>query len=215
MSQKQFSREAITSASGRELVKTSFLGPFLSISVFDEDSSKVADKLFTGNPTTDKNINATIQQELESVRTILHKSMHSLLVNGRCRKPTLDYLAMMLKQNEKRAQLHTEEYLLAGDGFMLNLLSVLQKLSVQIKMDSVDPMFPFHPDSLVNIKNETRLKLTSQEAADWVASVEKSQPWKEAKFSTQCWFLTLHCHHIGTIIVISLFTDICSETFVR
>lgn len=179
------------------MARISFLGPFLSISVFDEDQPKVAEKFFSGNSVTDKSMNPALQQQLESIRMTLHKTFHALLANSKCRKPTLEYLGLLLRHNEKRAQMQTDEFTLAGDGFMLNLLSVMQKLSVQIKLATVDPLYPFHPSSLVDIKNETRLKLTSQEVTDLMLELEKSQEWKEAKFGTHCWFLTLHCHHIG------------------
>jgi ubiquitin conjugation factor E4 B len=41
-------------------------------------------------------------------------------------------------------------------------------LVFQVKLDKVDVFYPFHPSSLVDIKNDTRLKFTSQEAAAWL-----------------------------------------------
>lgn len=195
--QNQFLPDVMTTAVGRELSRTSFLGPFLSVSVFAEDQPKVAEKFFSGNPSTDKSMNLTLQQELESTRTSLHKMLHAILANSNCREATLAYLAALLRHNEKRAQIQTEEFALAGDGFMLNLLSVLQMLSVKIKLDTIDTLYPFHPSSFVEIKNDTRLKLTSQEVVEWLKDLERSHKWTEAKFPTQCWFLTLHCHHVA------------------
>ncbi|KAL0120658.1 hypothetical protein PUN28_008383 [Cardiocondyla obscurior] len=197
--QVQFLPNIMTSAAGRELTRTSFLGPFLSVSVFAEEQPKVAEKFFSGDPVTDKSVNLALQQELESTRTSLHKMFHAILANSNCRDVTLTYLAALLRLNEKRAQIQTEEFSLAGDGFMLNLLSVLQMLSVKIKLDTVDPLYPFHSSSFVDIKNDTRLKLTSQEVAEWQKHLEKTHKWTESKFPTQCWFLTLHCHHIALL----------------
>ena len=197
--QIQFLPDVMTSAVGRELARTSFLGPFLSVSVFAEDQPKVAEKFFSGNPSTDKSMNLTLQQELESIRTSLHKMLHAILANGNCRETTLAYLAALLRHNEKRSQIQAEEFTLAGDGFMLNLLSVLQMLSVKIKLDTVDSLYPFHPNSFIEISNETRLKLTSQEVEDWLKELNKTHKWTEAKFPTQCWFLTLHCHHVALL----------------
>lgn len=197
--QVQFFPDIMTTAVGRELSRTSFLGPFLSVSVFAEDQPKVAEKFFSGNPSSDKSINLTLQQELESARTSLHKMLHAILATSTCREATLAYLAALLCHNEKRAQIQTEEFTLAGDGFMLNLLSVLQMLSVRIKLDTVDSLYPFHPSSVLEIKNETRLKLSSQEVADWLQELEKTHKWTEPKFPTQCWFLTLHCHHVALL----------------
>ncbi|XP_066601539.1 ubiquitin conjugation factor E4 B [Prorops nasuta] len=197
--QIQFLPELMTSAGGRELTRTSFLGPFLSVSVFAEDSPKVAEKFFSGNPLIDKSMNLTLQQELESTRTSLHKMLHAILANSSSRESTLSYLAALLRHNEKRTQIQMEEFSLAGDGFMLNLLSVLQMLSVKIKLDTIDTMYPFHPSCFVEIKNDTRLKLTSQEVSDWLKDLSQTHKWVEPKFPTQCWFLTLHCHHLALL----------------
>jgi ubiquitin conjugation factor E4 B len=41
-------------------------------------------------------------------------------------------------------------------------------LVFQVKLDKVDVFYPFHPSSLVDIKNDTRLKFTSQETTAWL-----------------------------------------------
>lgn len=160
---------------------------------------QVAEKFFSGNSSNDKSMVSTLQKELESIRFSLHKIFHAILTNSSCRDTLLSYIAALLKHNEKRTQIQTEEYSLAGDGFMLNLLSVLQLLSVKIKIDTIDPMYPFHPTSLIDLKNETRLKLDSQQVAEWLEELSSSHNWVKPKFTTQCWFLTLHCHHIALI----------------
>ncbi|XP_011502068.1 PREDICTED: ubiquitin conjugation factor E4 B [Ceratosolen solmsi marchali] len=199
-SQVQFNPELMTPAVGREIARTSFLGPFFSVSIFAEEQPKVAEKFFNGNTSTDKSMVLTLQKELESIRISLHKILHAILASNTCRESTLTYLADILRHNEKRTQIQTEEFSLAGDGFTLNVLSVLQMLSVKIKLDTIDPLYPFHPTALIDIKNETRLKLTSQEVTQWLEDLETSgHNWTKAKFPTQCWFLTLHCHHIALI----------------
>ncbi|XP_049949366.1 ubiquitin conjugation factor E4 B [Schistocerca serialis cubense] len=199
--QVQFLPDLVTPAVGRELSRTSYLGPFLSVSVFAEDEPKVAEKFFSGNTAADKSLNHTLQIELENTRVILHKVFHDILVNNSSREPTLSYISTLLRTNEKRAQIHADERMLAGDGFMLNLLSVLQMLALKIKMDKVDVFYPFHPSSLIDVKNETRLKFTSQEATSWLDDLNRSltHKWREPKFPTQCWFLTLHCHHLALL----------------
>lgn len=171
--QVQFMLEPCTPAQGREIVRTSFLGPFLSVSVFAEDEPKVAEKFFSGNSSSDKSLNHTLQLELENTRNLQHRIFHYILANPESRDACLNYLAKVLKYNEKRSQLQMEERSLAGDGFMLNLLSVLQMLSLKIKLDKMDFLYPFHPESLICIKNETRLKYTSQDVATWLESLGK------------------------------------------
>lgn len=48
------------------------------------------------------------------------------------REPMLVYIAKMLTHNEKRCKIRVDERTVAGDGFMLNLLTVLQELSVKV-----------------------------------------------------------------------------------
>ncbi|XP_060521992.1 ubiquitin conjugation factor E4 B [Cylas formicarius] len=191
--------EPLTVAGGREVTFTSFLGPFLNISVFAEDEPKVAEKLFSGNAVNDKTLNQCLQLELENIRNTLHRIFHYILANQDSREPCLRYIAQLLKYNEKRAQLAMDERLLAGDGFMLNLLSVLQNLSVKIKFAKMDPMYPFHPEAMISIQNDTRLKFSSQEVGDWLEKFGESYDFSAPKFSTICWFLTLHCHHLSLL----------------
>ncbi|KAB0793378.1 hypothetical protein PPYR_12998 [Photinus pyralis] len=197
--QAQFLPKTTTQSPGRELTRTSFLGPFLSVSVFADDEPKVAEKFFSGNTSSDKTLNHTLQHVLEHARVVMHKLCHDILANSTSRDSMLTYLSTLLKQNEKRAQIQAASRTLAGDGFMLNLLSILQMLAVKVKLDKIDFYYPFHPNSVIDIKNQTRLKFTSQEVTDWIEGLEKTHSWAEAKFPTQCWFLTLHCHHLALI----------------
>nr|CAH7740032.1 unnamed protein product [Callosobruchus chinensis] len=207
--QKQFMPKLVLPAPGREIARVSFLGPFLSVSVFAEDEPKMAEKFFSGS-SNDKALVKMLHPELENVRSLQHKIFHLMIANQESRDQSLKYIAEVLRHNEKRSQIQVEERSLAGDGFMLNLLSVLQNLSVKIKLNKVDFMYPFHPDAQISIKNDTRLKFTSQEAADWLEEFSKrasssgsspsdtSRP-AQSNFSTLCWFLTLHCHHLALI----------------
>jgi ubiquitin conjugation factor E4 B len=63
---------------------------------------------------------------------------------------------------------------ICSDGPMLNYLSVLQLLSFKIKLDKIDPHYPYHPKSLVDLKNDTRIKSDTKELEEWVANLSKS-----------------------------------------
>ncbi|XP_015363306.1 PREDICTED: ubiquitin conjugation factor E4 B [Diuraphis noxia] len=194
----QFMPQPVTPSSGRELSYTSYLGPFLSVSLFAEDDPKVIEKLLNFSSISEKTVlTGTLRQELQTTRNELNKIVYSLVVNSCTRETTLDYISKMLVYNEKRCKMRVDERTVAGDGFMLNLLTALQELSVKIKLDKVDPMYMFNSKhSLIDLSSDTRLKFSSQEAADWIS---KLPPFKEVKFSTRCWFLTLYCHHVALI----------------
>ncbi|XP_029663041.1 ubiquitin conjugation factor E4 B-like [Formica exsecta] len=199
----KFLPNVMTSAARRDLSRTKLLGLFLSALVSAEMQPKLLEGFFNknpGNPELPYLDTYTLQQWLESTRMSLHKIFDTILANSSCRDSTFAYLAALLHHNEKRAQIQMEDIpSFAGDGFLLNLLSILQMLSVNIKLDTVDPLYPFHPSNFVEIKNDTRLKLTLQEVAEWQKHLDSTHKWTEPKFQTQCWFLTLHCHHIALL----------------
>ena len=68
------------------------------------------------------------------LQVLLHKVFHDILVCNSSREDTLSYLAALLRNNEKRAQIQVDERSLAGDGFMLNLLSIMQFLAVKVSV---------------------------------------------------------------------------------
>jgi hypothetical protein len=62
-----------------------------------------------------------------------------LLANNGSRDVTLQWIASALRRNEKRSMINVESRVVAGDGFFLNLAAVMQRLSLKIKLDKVDP----------------------------------------------------------------------------
>ncbi|XP_033104653.1 ubiquitin conjugation factor E4 B-like [Anneissia japonica] len=191
----------ITAAVGREIEKLSFLGAFFSLSVFAEDNTKVVDKYYSGPNLTHEGTrltHQTLRHILSNVRVELYTIAHTMLVNAETREKTLVYLATILQRNQKRAQMQAEAALLAGDGYMLNVLVVLQQLSVKIQLEKVNVMYPFHPKSRIDISQETRMRASTQEAIEWAQKIDPST-WEEPKFSTECYFLTLLCHHLALL----------------
>lgn len=75
-------------------------------------------------------------------------------------------------------------------------MTVLQQLSVKIKLDRIDPHFPFYKDSLVTIDNDTKLRFTEEEYKKFIER-DFSNATHNGNFQTQCWFLTLQAHHLG------------------
>ena len=91
--------------------------------------------------------------------------------------------------------------MVAGDGFMLNFLSVMQHLSAKVVIDKVDPFYLHNPKSRINISEDTRLNMTTAEATEWIDVIKKEDgfKWKEPKFTTECWYLTLYAHHLAIL----------------
>ena len=164
-----------TETPGREIARTSFLGPFLSVSVFAEENPKLIDD---ADEDLKDNLGIAMQSQLEHMRCELHAISHNLLKNVESRNGLLMFFSNILKSNKKRTQFHSDEKKLARDGFMLNVMTILQKLSVKIKLERVDARYPFHFESLVSIEDDTKLRYDDTEFKDWLAT--------DRKFPSRC-----------------------------
>lgn len=165
----------ISDAGGREIVTSSLLGPFFAVTVFAEEDPTVAEKYFNGKQSAAavRTLSQQLQQDLEFLRTSLHKLMHAILANPGTRDGALDFLDATLTRNAKRQQMQVDERSVAGDGFMLNVLSAMQHLSARVKLDKIDPLFFFNPKSRVNIKEDTKLNMSEGEAEEWLKGLRK------------------------------------------
>ncbi|XP_037736881.1 ubiquitin conjugation factor E4 B isoform X2 [Chelonia mydas] len=194
----------VSPGAGRELQRLSYLGAFFSLSVFAEDDTKVVEKYFSGPAITLENtrvVSQSLQHYLESARQELFKILHSILLNGETREAALSYMAAVVDANMKKAQMQTDDRMVSTDGFMLNFLWVLQQLSTKIKLETVDPTYIFHPRCRITVPmDETRVKATMEDVTGWMAELYRDQsPCSEPKFPTECFFLTLHAHHLSIL----------------
>ncbi|XP_023696870.1 ubiquitin conjugation factor E4 B isoform X4 [Paramormyrops kingsleyae] len=196
--------EPLSGAMGRELQRLSFLGSFFSLSVFAEDDARVGDKYFSGPAITLENtrvVSQSLQHYLELARGDLFKILHSVLLNGETREAALNYMAALVNRNVRKAQMQTDDKLVSTDGFMLNFLWVLQQLSTKIKLETVDPSYIFHPRCRLSVSTEeTRLKASMEELKSWLSEMHNDPSrFSEPKFPTECFFLTLHAHHLSIL----------------
>ncbi|KAM9445877.1 ubiquitin conjugation factor E4 B isoform 2-T2 [Clarias gariepinus] len=201
-SQPMWCPDPLSPGAGREIQRLSFLGAFFSLSVFAEDDTKVGDKYFSGPAITMENtrvVSQSLQHYLESARGDLFKILHNILLNGETREAALSYMAAVVNRNVKKAQMQTDDKLVSTDGFMMNFLWVLQQLSMKIKLETVDPLYIFHHKCRLNVSlEETRLKSSLEELKSWLAELHSSK-FSEPKFPTECFFLTLHAHHLSIL----------------
>ena len=88
---------------------------------------------------------------------------------------SLSGLAPALVQNSKRQQLEVNERQEAGDGFMLNLVSVLQLLCAKVKQDKVDPAYLYTDTCSLSLDttDDSRLKSTSKDYKEYKENQEK------------------------------------------
>jgi ubiquitin conjugation factor E4 B len=186
-----------TDIPGREISHVSYLSPFLSISIL------VYDRFYDEDNSIDSVIQLDLQNKLDYVRTLLHKLFYTFILNKDTRDTVLKYIGELLKQNSKRTQYNADERSLAQDGFMLNLMAVMQQLSIKVKLDRIDTRYPFHPQSLVNIDDDTKLRFETSEFTSLMEKMKNEVQWEDPKFVSHCFFFTLHAHHLGIIPSIS------------
>ncbi|XP_034294754.1 ubiquitin conjugation factor E4 B isoform X1 [Pantherophis guttatus] len=196
--------KSLSPGMGRELQRLSYLGVFFGLSVFAEDDPRVVEKYFSGPTITLENtrvVSQSLQHYLESARQELFKILHSILLNGETREAALSYMAAVVNANVKKAQMQADDRLVSTDGFMLNFLWVLQQLSTKIKLETVDPSYIFHPRCRIMVPaDETRVKATLEDVSSWMVELSRDQSlFSEPKFPTECFFLTLHAHHLSIL----------------
>lgn len=193
--------DSVSAGAGMEMANLSFLGPFLSLSPFAEDSTKVVEKFFSTVEITQdhaKIAGRELQFSIKEAREHMYHTMHLLLVNAESRQAATSFLEEALKRNYKRAQIQTDEKLVAGEGFMLNLMVVMQRLSLKIQLDKIDPYYIYHPQCRLPLNDITRMKMSMKEAEEWPNSLLEST-WQAVKFPTECYFLTAYCHHLAVV----------------
>ncbi len=106
-------------------------------------------------------------------QSTLHSAVHGILVNQSSREKCLQFLAEVFRLNSNRTKIQNDRRGTCSDGPMLNYLSVFQFLALKVKLSMIDPYYPFHPESLVDLKNDTRIKSDTKQLDDWVANLRK------------------------------------------
>ncbi|XP_039250624.2 ubiquitin conjugation factor E4 B-like isoform X1 [Styela clava] len=198
--------EMLSDAKGAEIQMLSFLGPFLSVSSFSEEDDKMRKTYFDNakvNMDSIKLVSGAIHGKMEDVREKMFKILHNCLLNPSSRNSTILFLATVINANTKKNQIRTNESLVSQNGFMLNVLTILQKLSLKVKVDKVDTQYLTHPTCLIETSTETRIKMTSEQYKDMQkqhSSLETSN-----SFPTECFYLTMHAHHLSVMPVFRAF----------
>ena len=71
----------------------------------------------------------------------MFKVVHSLLRCSETRDSILNYLSQLLAANAKKSQMLADRRLVSTDGFMLNLLYVMQELNNKVKINTVSGLY--------------------------------------------------------------------------
>jgi ubiquitin conjugation factor E4 B len=118
-------------SSGTIIEQSSLLGHLFALSPL---SSGVPQMLFKDlpnmSPGTQASSITSIQSGVQAYQKQLHKICHSIINSGdNGRRRLLDWFSAVLAMNNKRATLGVDPATVASDGFMCNVVAVLNRFS--------------------------------------------------------------------------------------
>lgn len=199
---KEFMAPFISKAKGQEMQFLTFLGPFLSLSVFAEDDDKVVKKYFSSTNMTHESlqfIRSTLQEQLANARESMFTIFRNLLLNVNSRDSVVLFFSKVMNANAKWTQFQPDFTLLSRGGFMVNVLCCLQKLCLKVKLEKVDPLYIFYETSKLVLASETKTKASQDEYDRWCEKNKAQWKQENPSFPTECFFLTMQAHHLSII----------------
>ncbi|KAF9644135.1 hypothetical protein BDM02DRAFT_3272627 [Thelephora ganbajun] len=192
-------------ATAASIERVSLMGPLCRLNVFGHEWPTISETYFGD---LDRKNRADVESSTASLRGTLKSLQNSLfqifnaLVRGspESREAVLQYFSRVINLNVKRAGLQVGEDTIASDSFMVNLQTVLYRLAEPFmdanytKIDRIDPLYFAHSTRL-DIKEETRIKATSEEVTAW--QIENSKDAVPPNFISEIFYLSLAMFHFG------------------
>ncbi|EIW81074.1 hypothetical protein CONPUDRAFT_55967 [Coniophora puteana RWD-64-598 SS2] len=202
-------------ATGATLEKVSLMGPLCRLGVFSREWPSIAQTYFS-EPTkrTRQDVdasNASLRGTIKSLQNSLFQIFNAFVrASSESREAVLRYFSAAANLNVRRAGMQVEIETVASDSFMMNLQCVLLRFAEPFmdagytKIDRVDPLY-YAVSDRVDLKEETRIKATSEEAAHWV---EENKPKASApNFISEIFYLSIALSHYGYLRTIQTYED--------
>ena len=199
---KEFMPPFVSRAKGQEMQFLTFLGPFLSLSIFVEDDEKVVKKYFTNTSLTQENVQfwkTTLQEQLAKAREEMFTVFRNMLLNVASRDSVVLFFSNIMNANTKWTQFSPDLSLLSKPGFMMNVLSCLQMLCVKVKLEKVDLNYIFYDTNKINLSSATKIRATDDQYNNWRGKNIDSWKQQNPSFPTECFFLTMQAHHLSIV----------------
>ncbi|KAF9221552.1 hypothetical protein BS17DRAFT_784937 [Gyrodon lividus] len=157
--------------------KVTLMGPLCRLGVFSREWPSVAQTYFSEPSKRTRNdvesSSASLRGTVKSLQSSLFQIFNTLVrASPESREAVLEYFATAIKLNVRRAGMQVEPETVASDSFMINLQSVLLRFTEPFmdarysKMDRIDSLY-FAFSRRIDLKDETRIKATSEEASQW------------------------------------------------
>ncbi|KAH9179139.1 ubiquitin elongating factor core-domain-containing protein [Lactarius sanguifluus] len=200
---------------------TSLMGPLLRLNVFSREWPHIT-KLYFSNaetrPAMDvESSQSSLRGTLKSLQSTLFQIFNAIVrASPECREAVLAYFARVISLNLKRAGLQVDHATVASDGFMMNVHLVLLRFAEPFmdaqytKIDRIDPLYYAHT-SRIDVKEETRINATSEEAATWENTHRLAPGAQPPNFISDIFYLALATGHYGLQKTIQTLDDLNKE----
>ncbi|KAF9267408.1 ubiquitin conjugation factor E4 [Marasmius fiardii PR-910] len=205
-------------ATAANIELTSLMGPLCRLGVFSREWPKIAKTYFSdAEKRTREDVEssyASLRGTLKSLQNSLFQIFNTLVrASAESREAVLQYFSRIIALNNKRAGMQVDPATVSTDSFMVNIQTVLYRLAEPFmdanfsKVDRIDPLYFAHSQRL-DIREETRIKATSEEAARWAEENRLVEGASPPNFISDVFYLTVAMSHYGYQKTISSFMDL-------
>ncbi|KII86779.1 hypothetical protein PLICRDRAFT_43444 [Plicaturopsis crispa FD-325 SS-3] len=197
--------------------RVTLFGPLCRLGVFGREWPTIAQSYFSEpekrSRTDVDSSNASLRGTLKSLQGSLFQIFNTLVrASPESREAVLQYFARAVALNVKRGGMQVEPETVATDSFMVNLQSVILRFAEPFmdakytKIDRIDPQYYAH-SSRIDLKEETRIKSTSEEANAWAADNQASDG-ALPNFISDIFYLAIALSHYGYLRTIQTYDDL-------
>ncbi|THH05498.1 hypothetical protein EW145_g4753 [Phellinidium pouzarii] len=204
-------------ATASTLEFTSLMGPLMRLSVFGREWPTIANSFFSDPDKRSRDdiesSNASLRGTLKSLQSTLFQVFNTIVrASPEAREVVLQYFSRAIGLNVKRGGMQVDPGTVASDGFMINMQAILLRFAEPFmdakysKIDRIDACY-LGRSSRIDIKDETRIKATSDEVMEWSKEVSASGG-PAPNFITEIFFLTSAINHYGLNRTLQSFDDL-------
>ncbi|KAF8645185.1 hypothetical protein AX16_008012 [Volvariella volvacea WC 439] len=200
--------------------RMALFGPLCRLGIFAREWPGIAQTYFAEpEKRTREDIEssfASLRGTLKSLQSSLFQIFNTLVrASPESREAVLKWFERIIALNSKRAGLQVDPDTVSSDSFMVNIQSILLRFAEPFmdahysKMDRIDPDF-FNNSDRINATEETRIKATSEEAAQY-AEQRKDPNAPPPNFITCIFFLNIAMSHYGYLKTIQTYNNLAKH----
>ncbi|KDQ62323.1 hypothetical protein JAAARDRAFT_149126 [Jaapia argillacea MUCL 33604] len=202
--------------------KVSLLGPLIRLGIGEREWPVLARSYFSEpekrtKPDVDSSF-ASLRGTLKSLQSSLFQVFNTMVrASPESREAVLQYFARVVQLNGKRAGMQVDPDTVASDSFMVNLQSILLRFAEPFmdakytKIDRIDTGYYAH-SSRIDLKEETRIKATSDEAEEWAKANQAPADAPAPNFISDIFYLTIAMNHYGYQKTVDTYEDLAKHT---